>query len=127
MDAKVLAWALGGQNAETDQENIELMQQFLQQVGHPPPLTAEDVIGTLQQQEELEQLAKRLHTALDDVICIFVSTPNIKYGDYHVLDAALDTLAASARRLNLPLTVSIANVIETKHGLIWTEQGEADA
>ncbi len=30
-------------------------------------------------EQELEQLARRLHTALDDILCIFVSTPNIKW------------------------------------------------
>ena len=89
-----------------------------------PPTRKE--LRAMADEQELEQLAKRLHTALDDIICIFVSTPNIKYGDYYVLDEALDTLAESARRLNLPLTVSIAQVIENKRGPIWTTQPPAE-
>lgn len=66
-------------------------------------------------------LAKRLHAALDNVIALFVQTPNIKYGEYTTLDEALDALAESARMLHLPLTVSIAQVIEARHGEIWAE------
>jgi hypothetical protein len=63
---------------------------------------------------QLDQIARRLHTSLDDVIALFVEPAERKYGQYSTLDEAFDALAESQEMLHLPLTMGIAQIIEEK-------------
>jgi hypothetical protein len=63
---------------------------------------------------QVEQIARRLHTSLNDILGIFVERELRKYGQYSTLDEAFDALAESQEILHLPLTVGIAQIIEEK-------------
>jgi hypothetical protein len=68
----------------------------------------------MERAQQIEQIARRLHASLDDVIAFFIEPAARKYGRYGTLDEAFDALSESHEILHLPLTAGIAQIIEEK-------------